>query len=154
MSEDAAVARLGNGSRRKFDLKIIVGGVVILLAVVYLIVAALPSGTAYYITVSELAELGERAQTQQTRVTGNVVAGTIVQSAESQVIRFEVEDESGRLTVSYSGLVPDIFGDHAQVVVEGTQDADGVYHAEVLLAKCPSRFEEAAPAEGGYAEPG
>ncbi len=154
MANDVVLARAGGSSRRGFDLKIIVGGIVILLAVAYLVVAALPSGTAYYLTVSELAEMGERAQTQQTRVSGNVVPGTIVRSADSQDIRFQIEDESGRLTVVYSKVVPDIFGDHTQVVVEGTQGVDGVYHAEILLAKCPSRFEEAAPTGGEYTEPG
>lgn len=154
MANEAALTCAGRSGRRSFDIKIIVGGVIILLAVAYLIVAALPSGTAYYITVSELADMGERAQTQQTRVSGNVVSGTIVRSAESQDVRFQVEDESGRLTVVYSGVVPDIFADGVQVVVEGTQGENGVFNAHTLLAKCPSRFEEAAPAGKDYAQPG
>ena len=148
------MARAGGNSRRVFDIKIIVGGIIIVLAVAYLIVAALPSGTAYYITVSELQEMGAQAQTQQTRVSGNVVPGTIERSAETQDVRFQVEDVSGKLTVVYSGVLPDIFGEHTQVVVEGTQGEDGVYRAHTLLAKCPSRFEEAAPTDGDYAQPG
>ncbi len=154
MAGEVALERAGGRNRRVFDIKIIVGGVIILLAVAYLVVAALPSGTAYYITVSELADMGERAQTQQTRVSGNVVPGTIVRSAESQDVRFQVEDESGRLTVVYSGVLSDIFGDHVQVVVEGKQGQDGVYYADQVFAKCPSRFEEAAPAGKDYAQPG
>ena len=154
MANEGVLTQAGGSGRRAFDLKIIVGGIIILLAVAYLIVAALPSGTAYYITVSELAEMGERAQDQQTRVSGNVVPGTIERDAASQDVRFQVEDESGRLTVVYSGVIPDIFGDHAQVVVEGTQGTDGVYRAHTLLAKCPSRFEEAPPAGEEYAQPG
>jgi cytochrome c-type biogenesis protein CcmE len=154
MANEVAMARAGGNSRRVFDIKIIVGGIIIVLAVAYLIVAALPSGTAYYITVSELQEMGARAQTQQTRVSGNVVPGTIERSAETQDVRFQVEDVSGKLTVVYSGVVPDIFGDHAQVVVEGKQGQDGVYHAHTLLAKCPSRFEEAPASGSEYAQPG
>ena len=152
MANEGAIARAGGG-RRPFDVKIVVGGIIILLAVAYLVVAALPAGTAYYITVSELAEMGARAQTEQTRVSGNVVPGTIARSAESQDVRFQVEDASGRLTVVYSGVLSDIFGDHVQVVVEGTQGPDGVYYADKVFAKCPSRFEE-APASGDYAESG
>ena len=154
MANEVALSHAGGKSRRPFDIKIVVGGIVILLAVAYLVVAALPSGTAYYITVSELADMGERAQTQQSRVSGNVVPGSIVRGAETQDMRFQVEDESGRLTVVYSGVVPDIFTDSVQVVVEGTQSADGVFQAHTLLAKCPSRFEEAAPAGKDYAQPG
>ena len=80
--------------------------------------------------------------------------GSIVRGAETQEVRFLVEDESGRLTVAYSGVVPDIFADNVQVVVEGTQSEDGVFQAHTLLAKCPSRFEEAAPAGKDYAQPG
>lgn len=151
MANEAALPRAGGNSRRVFDIKILVGGIIILLAVAYLIVAALPSGTAYYITVSELQEMGAEAQTQQTRVSGNVVPGTIERGVETQDVRFQVEDTSGKLTVVYSGVVPDIFGDHAQVVVEGKQGLDGVYHAHTLLAKCPSRFEEAPASGGDYA---
>lgn len=154
MADEAAMARQAGTSRRTVDVKIVVGGVVILLAVAYLVMAALPSGTAYYLTVSELSEMGARAQTEQTRISGNVVQGTIVQSAESQDVRFQVEDGSGRLTVVYSGVLSDIFGDHVQVVVEGKQGLDGVYYAEKVFAKCPSRFEEATPTGSEYAQPG
>ena len=63
MANEVALPRADGKGRRSFDIKIIVGGAIILLAVAYLVVAALPSGTAYYITVSELADMGERAQT-------------------------------------------------------------------------------------------
>ena len=154
MANEVAMTRQGGKSRPVFDIKIIVGGIIILLAVAYLIVAALPSGTAYYITVSELAEMGPQAQTQHTRVSGNVVPGTIVRSAEIQDVRFQVEDESGKLTVVFSGVLSDIFGDSVQVVVEGKQGPDGVYYADKVFAKCPSRFEEVAPTDSNYAQPG
>jgi cytochrome c-type biogenesis protein CcmE len=154
MANEVAMARAGGNSRRVFDIKIIVGGIIIVLAVAYLIVAALPSGTAYYITVSELQEMGARAQTQQTRVSGNVVPGTIERSAETQDVRFQVEDVSGKLTVVYSGVLSDIFGDSVQVVVEGKQGPDGVYYADEVFAKCPSRFEEAPASGSDYAQPG
>ena len=54
--------------------------------------------------------MGPQAQTQHTRVSGNVVPGTIVRSAEIQDVRFQVEDESGKLTVVFSGVLSDIFG--------------------------------------------
>jgi len=42
--------------------------------------------------------------------------------------------------VSYSGVVPDIFRDGRQVVVEGSLGSDGRFAATVLLAKCPTRY--------------
>jgi cytochrome c-type biogenesis protein CcmE len=75
------------------------------------------------------------------RVAGNVVAGSIQRDPTSLLVRFEAEDESGRLPVSYRGVLPDIFGDGVQVVVEGKYAADGQFTASTLLAKCPSKFE-------------
>lgn len=55
------------------------------------------------------------------------------------------------LRVTYAGVVPDIFGDGTDVVVEGRLSPAGVFDASTLLAKCPSRFEEAVRA--GHAAP-
>ncbi len=51
------------------------------------------------------------------------------------------------MPVEYRGPVPDIFKPGVQVVVQGRMGGDGVFHARVLEAKCPSRFSS-APARG------
>ncbi len=53
-------------------------------------------------------------------------------------------DEGGALPVTYRGAVPDIFGPDIEVVVEGKWTPGGVFVADTLLAKCPSKFEAAA----------
>ena len=45
------------------------------------------------------------------------------------------------MPVDYRGALPDIFRPGIQVVVEGRFQRDGVFHADQLLAKCPSRFQ-------------
>ena len=47
------------------------------------------------------------------------------------------------IPVSYAGTVPDIFREGIQVVVEGRIDEAGTFQAETLLAKCPSKYQEA-----------
>jgi cytochrome c-type biogenesis protein CcmE len=47
--------------------------------------------------------------------------------------------------------VPDIFKDNVEVVVEGVYDRDGVFAADTLLAKCPSKFESKPGAVGAAA---
>jgi len=60
---------------------------------------------------------------------------------------------SGRLLkVVYKGSEPppDTFKDDAQALAEGSYGRDGVFHANVLQAKCASKY---APAQPGSAQP-
>jgi len=110
-------------------------------AALFLVVTALQNSAVYYLTVSELQAGGASLIDQPVRVAGNVVPGSIQRDPTSLVVHFEAEDGSGRLPVTYRGVLPDIFGDGVEVVVEGKYSADGRFAAGTLLAKCPSKFE-------------
>lgn len=116
------------------------GGAVIIIAIGYLVATALQNTAVYYLTVSELHAAGPSIYGQPVRVAGNVVPGSIQRDPTSLIVRFEAQDESGRIPVAYHGVLPDIFGDGIQVVVEGKY-SDGLFTAGALLAKCPSKFE-------------
>lgn len=126
--------------RPRVPLKLIGAGLLILFGVAYLVFTSLRATTVYYWTVPELF-----AQPPQdgrpVRVSGVVVPGSALQ--EGTLLRFVMKDEGSaeQLTVHYDGVVPDIFQDHVQVVVEGQLRADGTFQATTLLAKCPSRFQ-------------
>ncbi len=93
-------------------------------------------------TVGELMARGSAASTQQVRVAGDVVPGSVEKIDAGLALRFQVHDGSGQMPVYYKGgPVPDIFGDQVQVVVEGKVGPDGTFQASTLLAKCPSKFE-------------
>ena len=146
-------ARIGNASigrpalpaHRRLPIKFAVAGGVLILAFVYLIVTGLNLGTAYYMTVGELRAKGATPGT--VRVSGDVVSGSIVRTGTR--VRFQIADSTGSLPVVYSGVVPDIFGDNIQVVVEGRTDAAGTFQATTLLAKCPSKFQAKTAAGSG-----
>ena len=53
----------------------------------------------------------------------------------------------------YRGVAPDTFTDGVDIVVEGRLDANGVFQATTLLAKCASRYEN-APGQPGQYPPG
>ncbi len=58
--------------------------------------------------------------------------------------RFVLKDEGdGRtMAVKYSGLKPDRFDEAYHIVAIGKYDgADGAFHADKLLIKCPSKYE-------------
>ena len=115
---------------------------------------------SYYVTIAELGGMGDKAYHSQLRVEGFVQPGSIEQNGPHvDFVLNEFESHSpkaatGRLLkVSYKGSEPppDTFKDDAQALAEGTYGRDGVLHANVLQAKCASKY---APAQPGSAQPG
>jgi cytochrome c-type biogenesis protein CcmE len=126
---------------RALPSKLLIVAAVIVVAIGYLIFTAVQTSAVYYLTVGELLAAGQALEGQSVRVAGNVVPGSIQREGTSLVVHFAAEDASGRLPITYRGVVPDIFGDGVEVVVEGKYLADGTFSAATLLAKCPSKFE-------------
>ena len=126
---------------------IIVAGVIVA-AVAFLVFNAMGSSMAYFKTVGELEASGKMASGEQIRVGGNVVAGSIDRDMATNELRFTMTDGVNTLPVVYTGVVPDIFSEQVEVVVEGTVGPDGTMHAATLLTKCPSRFESATHTSG------
>ena len=117
-------------------LKLLIAGGSIALGICYLVVTALQTSTVYYITVGELRARGSANQSQQVRVAGDVVPGSVERIDAGLALRFLVQDGSGEMPVYYKGgPVPDIFGEQVQVVVEGKVGPDGTFQASTLLAK-------------------
>jgi cytochrome c-type biogenesis protein CcmE len=134
------------------NLKFFVAGGVIALAVAYLVTMGLQGTTVYFLSVSELQAKGPAAQNQLFRVSGNLVPGTLAKDTSGLGIQFLIADPTSTpLTVEYhGGQVPDIIGDNIEIVAEGKMDTQGTFVANSVLAKCPSRLENAAPEEHDY----
>ena len=135
------------------NLKFVIAGGVIALAVGYLVLMGLQGTTVYFLTVSELQARGSAAQNQVFRVSGNLVPGTLTHDASGLAIAFQITDPAANapLPVVYrGGQVPDIMGDNIEIVAEGKLDSQGTFTANNVLAKCPSRLENAPPEEHDY----
>jgi cytochrome c-type biogenesis protein CcmE len=100
----------------------------------------------YYLTVSEYMAAPANAPSP-VRVNGRVVPGTIERETGKLGVRFAMTDGQNDLPVVYPKEVPDTFVDRAEVVVEGALDDQGVFQAQMLLAKCPSKYEASDPSE-------
>ena len=50
-------------------------------------------------------------------------------------------DGSQTIDVAYAGIVPDVFADEVEAVVEGVYAKNDVFEADTLLAKCPTKYE-------------
>jgi cytochrome c-type biogenesis protein CcmE len=159
-------APVSNGGRTKF----LIGGGVILLAAVYLIVTSTMAGAQYFFTVDELIGRGEAAFGTPSRISGAVVPDTISYDAQTLELRFTIahmpaeqallEEDGGlaealfaaahdpnrtHLEVVYFGPMPDLLQPEAQAIVTGELGEDGIFYADELLLKCPTRYDEVAP---------
>lgn len=116
----------------------------------------------YYSTLDEFRSAGE--PDELARVHGFVADGTIERDVEAKQVRFHVRatpphaggDVGATLPVIYRSLeVPDMFKDGAEVVVEGRMDpARQVFVADLVLAKCPSKFQAKPDATSAGRVPG
>ena len=123
-------------------IKFIVGGVVIALAIVYLIYNGIQSSAAYFYTVDELYAKGAAAENQTVRVSGQVDADTIDFNNRDLILTFDVTSETGeRLPVLFNGPKPDQMRAGAEAIIEGKYDGE-LFTAKTLMLKCPSRYEE------------
>ena len=133
--------------------KFVIGSVLIVAAIGYLITTGINSTSQYFFTVDELMSQKISYAGEGLKVKGNVVNGSIVRDSDNYLkINFAIEDKSSNLNVIYEGIIPDMFKDGQEVVVEGTLAQDGVFHANTLLTSCPSKYE--AEREAGKSHPG
>ncbi len=154
--------------------KFVIGGILILVAVVFLIWTSTAASAEYFLTVDELNAKGSGVVDKNLRVSGAVIGDSIQYDPQSLTLSFEVahvpadnlaiESEGGlaevlhqavldpsraRIKVVYVGPRPDLLRNEAQAIMTGHMATDGVFYAEELLLKCPTRYEEAVPEQAG-----
>jgi cytochrome c-type biogenesis protein CcmE len=154
------------GSRAKFWI----GGGLIVAAIVYLIASSTKAAAQYYLTIDELATRAASVVGRDVKISGAVDGDTIEYDADTLTLRFTIAhvpadldaiDAAGglaealhlavtdptarRLEVVYVGPRPDLLRDEAQAIVTGHLGEDGVFYADELLLKCPTRYQEEVP---------
>jgi cytochrome c-type biogenesis protein CcmE len=154
--------------------KFLIGGGLILAAVVYLIASSTQASAQYYLTVDELLARRDSLGQRELKVSGAVDGETISYEPRTLTLRFtianvpgdlkEIEASGGlakvlhdallnpdasRLEVVYVGPKPDLLRHEAQAIVTGRMGEDGVFYADELLLKCPTRYEEEIPVQAG-----
>lgn len=122
--------------------KFIVGGVVVAVVITLLIAASFSGSTSDYLTVAEVRALRQE-QPRDSRVAGKIVPNSVEWSTRDLHLAFEIQDETGILPISYYGPQPDMLVDAVEAVAIGKYDPHaGIFEAEELLMKCPSKYEE------------
>ncbi len=143
--------RAGRRQRLIF-LGVMLAGVAIATA---LVLTAIGENMLYFYSPSQIAA-GEAPRSQEVRVGGLVVAGSVERDSGSLDVRFDLTDTSAIVRVAYSGILPDLFREGQGIVALGRIDSEGVFRAREVLAKhdenyMPPEVAEALElaAEGG-----
>jgi cytochrome c-type biogenesis protein CcmE len=155
-------------------VKFYAGGVLIFAAIVYLIFTSTQAGAHYYLTVQELENRQVEMIGRDVRISGVVLGDSITYDSSDLTLRFTVAHIPGdnkeitaqgglavvlhnasidpalpRLDVIYYGVKPDLLQNEAQAIMTGKLGEDGVFVANELLLKCPTKYEEALPEQAG-----
>lgn len=122
--------------------KFLVGGVVVALVIGLLIATSFSGSTSDYLTIAEIKTL-DAEQVRDSRVSGAIVANSVEWNTRELHLTFQIEDETGTLPISYHGPQPDMLVDAVEAVAIGKYNHEaGVFEANDLLMKCPSKYEE------------
>jgi len=100
-----------SGSHRT---RFLILGVVVALALGYMIYAAFPGNALYFLTVSEFAGKETAQDGRIVRVSGKLVDGSFHREGNSTASRFRLQDEGAglagaQLEAAYVGVLPDLF---------------------------------------------
>lgn len=152
-------------------MKFLVGGLLMVAAVAYLIFTNITNTAQFYYTIEEM-QAGSADVGELVRVSGAVLGESIVYDAETLTLKFTVVHVPGdqqeinrmggmaevlhwavntpdnpRMDVVYVGPLPDLMQHEAQAIMDGALGEDGVFYADTLLLKCPTRYEDGAPVD-------
>lgn len=91
---------------------------------------------------------------QRIRLGGLVEDGSVVRSDNAEV-QFSVTDTAHSVSVTYKGILPDLFREGQGVVTEGVLNAEGIFVADSVLAKhdenyMPKEVAEALKDQGHW----
>jgi cytochrome c-type biogenesis protein CcmE len=118
-------------SRHKRAL-IIIGALVVIGVAALLILNALNSNIALYVTPSEVAA-GKAPRDQAFRIGGMVKDGSL--KRDGLTVHFVITDLVKDIPVTYTGILPDLFKEGKGAVIQGRMNANGDFVASEVLAK-------------------
>ena len=120
-------------SRHK-KLALIGGALAVIGIIAALVLNALNSNIALYITPTEVSQ-GKAPQGTLFRIGGLVKEGSISRQADGVTISFVITDTAKDIPVAYKGILPDLFKEGKGAVAQGKLNESGTFVATEVLAK-------------------
>ena len=143
------------GLKKKRRIQIIALAFAALALSTGLIGYAMRDGINFFRTPSQVTQ-SPPPPTETFRIGGLVVEGSL-QRGQSETVTFRVTDTATEVPVSYTGVLPDLFGEGQGMVGTGRM-VDGVFQATEILAKhdetyMPKEVVDALKEQGVYVDP-
>ena len=141
--------------KKKRRIQIIVAAFVVLALSTGLIGYALQDGINFFRSPTQVVE--EPPEPSETfRLGGLVAEGSLVRG-QGEAITFSVTDGNATVSVTYTGILPDLFAEHQGMIGTG-RFVDGTFVASEILAKhdesyMPKEVVDALKEQGVYVEP-
>ncbi|MBM3512618.1 MAG: cytochrome c maturation protein CcmE [Alphaproteobacteria bacterium] len=142
-------------SRKNRRMILVVLGLALLGSGAALVLTAMNDAIVFFFSPSEIKERNLAAD-QRVRLGGLVEDGSVTKAGGT--VSFIVTDTVEKISVSYTGVLPDLFREGQGIVAEGRLGPDGVFQASEVLAKHDENYmpREVADAlkKNGHWQPG
>lgn len=123
--------------------KIIFGLTLSAIAILIMFFSTMPSAGSKEITIEEVTKQASAYEGDYIMTQGLLDEESIEWDANQIELQFSIYEEGkGTLPVRYKGVKPDNFTQDVIVIVEGFVGEDGVFQAEKVQTKCPSKYED------------
>ena len=118
-------------------------GAIVLAAFGYFSYTAFQSAQSFYLTVDELVELGPSGAAQAVQVKGRLVEDSFQREGGTSTLAHFLLSENGvQVDATYDGVLPDLFfNPHSEIVLGGTYEDGGLFVADRVYVKCPSKYQ-------------
>jgi cytochrome c-type biogenesis protein CcmE len=132
-------------SRRKNRMLVVIAIVVGLGLITTLVMYALRANIDLFYTPSEIlqgkGEAHEKPEPgQRLRVGGMVMPGSVKRDPQSLQVSFKLYDASGVVSVTFEGILPDLFREGQGVVAQGVLENGSLINAKEVLAKHDEKY--------------
>jgi cytochrome c-type biogenesis protein CcmE len=125
--------------RRKKRLAIVIAILIGVGSTIGLVLYALNQNMDLFYTPSEILygkEGGSKPEVgQRLRIGGMVVKGSVKRDSDSLKVSFELKDRGESVTVTYDGILPDLFREGQGIVAQGVLTSSRSVNAFEVLAK-------------------
>ncbi len=147
------MTNVSSSPRSRGAIKYLVGGLVIVAAIVYIFTSSIQQNLTFFITPSEYLQDEAKYAGRTVRLGGVVEPGSVKFDRTNLELSFVISDGTVKFPVKHSGTPPDLFKEGMGVTVEGKFQGSGqsaVFEGTQLLVKHSEEYSAPKPGQSGY----
>jgi cytochrome c-type biogenesis protein CcmE len=121
---------------------VMLGGLIIAGAIVFLLMAATPGSSGIELTMKQLVATQDQHKDDFVTVEGLLIEKSIKWNPDKIQLKFDLKDNKGNmLHVTYDGVKPDNFSEGVITILQGAPTGNNNFKAESVKTRCPSKYE-------------